>query len=368
MTHSPRRIHVLTAGFSSPNGRAFLMPLILHRHSLLDGGFDVRIADAIDGRIADCDVLIVDGRYFSAGWANESDAVLEEISRLRRQVRHLIYVSIADSAGWDHARPLPYVSLYCKPQLYRDRSVYLRPLYGYRAYSDYYHQAHGVVDEQAVYSEPVRDSALLTRLAVSWNSGLADYSWLGPLRMKAYQSLPVKSLLRLPDEFHAASAIRDKEVSCRIGTKYLRASVAFQRVRISAILADRIDTNKVSRRSYLNELRVSKLAISPFGLGEITLRDFEIFMAGSVLVKPEMAEIETWPDIFQDGTTFAAHRWDLSDLDQTIDALLADPERALAIADNGQAFYRRHLVGPDAGEIFSKHFAGMISKCESADA
>ena len=362
---TPRRnVNVLTAGFASPNGRAFLMPLLLHRRAMLDAGLNVQITTDPTQAANDCDVLFVDGRVFSARWNRESDAILEELSRLREKVRHLIYVSIADSAGWDHARALPIVSLYCKSQLLRDRSAYLRPLYGNRLYTDYYHQTFGVTDGDPVYSEPITDKRYLEKLAVSWNSGLADYSWPGRFRMQAYQYVPLSPLLCFPDAFHAASAIRINDVSCRIGTSYLRDSVAFQRKRMSEILAARIETNTVSRSRYLRELRGSKIAVSPFGLGEICYRDFEVFMAGALLLKPDMSEIETWPELYRDGATMVAHQWNLTDLEEKIDALLSDPAKAVYIATEGQENYRRHLIGPDAGRLFVEHLADVIAKSE----
>jgi hypothetical protein len=224
-----KQIHVLTAGFTSPNGQAFLMPLILHRKALRDAGMSVRLFGAPSQELTDCDALLLDGKYFAPRWAEHTDGVLEEIAGLRARIDNIIYIDLLDSAGWDHARALPLVRLYCKSQLLRDRSAYLKPLYGYRAYAEYYHRHVGVNDSPPVVSEPVRDPALLDKLVVSWNSGLADYSWLGPYRMNAYRYVPVRALLSSPHEFHAAAVARPTEVSCRIGTRYARESVSYQR-------------------------------------------------------------------------------------------------------------------------------------------
>ena len=40
--------------------------------------------------------------------------------------------------------------------------------------------------------------------------------------------------------------------------------------------------------------------VSPFGFGEITLKDFETFLSGSVLVKPNMSHMETYPNFYID--------------------------------------------------------------------
>ena len=41
--------------------------------------------------------------------------------------------------------------------------------------------------------------------------------------------------------------------------------------------------------------------MSPFGLGEITLKDFEVF-SGSLLMKPNMDHMLTWPNFYTKDT------------------------------------------------------------------
>jgi hypothetical protein len=359
-----KRIHILTEGFVTPNGRAFLMPLLVHHRALLDAGIEVRLFAGPAPSLTDCDALLLDGKFFVPRWATETQAVLEEIAGYRAQIDNLVYVDLADSAAWDHARALPYVKLYCKSQLLRDRSAYLKPLYGYRGFSDYYHRHFGVEDGQPVRSEPVNDPAQLEKLTVCWNSGLADYSWLGPYRMHLYQHVPWLALLRYPNVFYPSESARSHPVSCRMGTNYIRDSVSFQRRRLAEVLNSRMATGKLSRRKYIDELRRSRVVVSPFGYGEITLRDFEIFMNGALLLKPDMSGVETWPDFYRDGDTMVAHRWDLGDVIEKIEAALSDAPRAAEIAERGQVNYRRHLCGQDATRLFVEHLLGILTKLD----
>ena len=356
------RVNILTSGFTSSNGCAFLFPLLVHRRALQDAGITLALHDndADHARLADCDVLIVDNKVYGPRWITENDAIVETFARLSAVAPKLFYFDITDSSGWDHARVLPYVTGYFKNQLLRDRSLYLRPLHGYRLYTDHYHQNDGVTDADQAASEPVGDAGLLAKLHVGWNSGLADYSLLGPLRMALYRRMPLGPLLRFPQQFTAAGTDRGKDVSCRIGTGYPRATVAHQRQRMRAALGDRIDTEKLSRRAYLHELAESKIVVSPFGLGEITLRDFEIFLAGAATLKPDMSHMETWPDLFRGDETILAHQWDLSDLDATIDSALAEPARRVEIAARAQSEYRRHLIGPEAARLFVERVQAIL--------
>ena len=355
-------VHVLTPGFVSPNGRAFLFPLVRHRRALRDRRIRLRFfaPGSEPAKLTDCDALILDSKIYDARWLVDSDGILEEIAELARRAPKLFYFSIGDSTGWDHCRPLPLVTAVVKNQLLRDRARYLQPFYGNRLYTDHYHRQAGLHDEDEASSEPIADAALLDKLLVGWNSGLADYSLHGPLRMGLYHRLPLDALLRFPEWHVPADAPRDLEVSCRIGTAYARATVAWQRQEVARVLADRLGTGKLSRRSYMAELARAKIVVSPFGLGEITLRDFEIFLAGALALKPDMSHMETWPDLFRDGETMVAFRWDLGDLEEIIERMLDDEAGRLAIAAEAQARYRRHLVWPEAAELFCDRFEAIL--------
>ena len=359
-----RLVHVLTAGFSSPNGCAFLMPLIMHRRAIGELGVSLRFFERNDAAVADCDILIVDNKFHSQGWVARSEEILAEYERFKKQVGKVILADIFDSTGFDHVRQHQFVTLHCKAQLLRDRSAYLRPLYGYRAYADYYHRHNGVEDDEPVCSEPLKSLNDIDKMTVGWNSALADYSWLGPYRMAAYHRILINALLRYPDTFHSPDSPRSVAVTCRIGTEYARRTVGYQRSVIARQLKRRAKTGKLTRCRYIEELQRSKVAISPFGLGEITLRDFEIFLSGAAMLKPDMSGIETWPDLYRDGETMVSCRWDLIDLDEKIDYLLSHETLRCEIAAAGQAQYRKHLSGPQAGELFADHFEFILAKCE----
>jgi hypothetical protein len=360
-----KRVHVLTAGFTTSNGQAFLMPLILHRRALRDAGLEVRLFRHPSPGLTDCDVLMLDGKYFGPRWEGDTPAVLEEVAGYRARIDNLIYVDLADSASWDHSRALPHVKLYCKSQLLRDRTAYLKPLYGYRAFTDYYHRECGVNDDPPVVSEPVNDPSLLDKLAVGWNSALADYSEWGVYRMQLYDRLPLRPLLRFPKEFTSPAAERSNPVSCRVGTRYVRATISHQRTHLLSLLKDRVPPGRVPRKAYFAELRNTRVALSPFGYGEVCYRDFEIFLSGALMLKPDMSGIETWPDLYRGGETMVAHRWDLTDIIDRLDELLAHPGRATEIAERGQAAYRRHLCGDEAGPLFAEHLNSIVAKAQA---
>ncbi|MBT5570935.1 MAG: hypothetical protein HOJ90_06930 [Alphaproteobacteria bacterium] len=356
-----RRINILTCGFATPNGRAFLFPLVAHRRALAEAGMEIRFFSAQeDDGITDCDLLFIESRVFSSRWVAEGDTrVLADIATLAEQAP-LVWFDISDSTGWLQPQVLPLVKLYCKSQLLTDRTEYTRAHYGNRIWADFYHRTEGVSDNDPAEARIVEDTILLDKLRVSWNSGLADYSLHGPFRMALRARVPLNPLLSFPCAFTSPGSNRNIDFTCRMGTGYARNSVAHQRRQIADLLKDRMATNKLGRRAFMNEMRNARLVVSPFGFGEITLKDFEAILCGAALLKPDMSHLETWPNLFRANETIVSHKWDLSDFLNRIDEAPDRPHELKTIAGRAQDVYREALSGPGAAARFVRHLGDIV--------
>ena len=357
-----KRINVLTAGFNSPNGRSFLFPLVVHRRALSDANYFIKIHQSVSPALLECDILLVDSKFYRSQWKPERSGVIERLGYFREQVSGLIYCDTTDSTGTLQVDALPVVDLYAKAQLLKNRSDYGSAHYGQRIYTHYYHKNAGVADLEPSWSLPVKDDVLLEKLVVSWNSSLADYSLLGPARMSLYGKIPLRTLLSFPKRASAPTSPRPLQLHARMGTKYGRASVSYQRRELVAKLGLSIPTDKLTRYAYWRELSQSQSVLSPFGLGEITLKDYEAFLAGSCLIKPDMSHMETWPDLFQPGETISCFDWNLKNFDMVIASLFDDSDARISIAATGQENYQRYLDPGQGSFLFVEHFTNLISK------
>jgi hypothetical protein len=355
-------VNILSPGFTSPNGAAFLHPLLVHRHPLEDVGITINITSDKDRAEQDCDVLGIDSKMFRYEWEHNRDSILEFLKRAQNKVSSVMWFDTTDSTGTLQQAVLPFVDLYCKSQLLVDRSQYGRSFYGGRIFTDFYHSHDHIEDEEPVFEEPLDVSKYGQKLSVSWNSCLSTYSLLGPWLIGAYRRLPLSLFLRYPRTWTSPESIRPNDLSARFGTTHGRRTVRYQREQIRKILGQRMDTEKLGRRAYMRETRNSKLVMSPFGWGEITLKDFEVFLTGGLLVKPSMEHLETWPDLYQAGETYVAHRWDLDDLEQQIQDRITDDQDRVRMAHTGQERYREYLIGQDAGERFATHLQRLIAQ------
>ncbi|MBM3503980.1 MAG: glycosyltransferase family 1 protein [Alphaproteobacteria bacterium] len=351
------RIAILTSGFTSQNARSFLAPLIRCRRLLEDRGISISLRSAPE-EIADGPILAIDSRAFDPILDRQPDLALGLLDRWRRSFERVVYCDLTDSSTWIRHEVLPLVTRYAKGQLPVDRTVLSRPLYGRRLHTDYYHRANAVADDAPAWGAPLT-STDLAKLAVAWNSGLSNYMPYGPRITDLLGRNGLASwIAAIPIAFHSVDRARTIPVSGRFATRYGRASVAYQRQEVGRRLE--LPAKRLSKCAYFRELYRSAVVLSPFGWGEINQKDFEVFLAGAALLKPDMSHLETWPPLYEPGVTYAAFAWDFSDLVEQVDRLVADGRTRTALARAGQERYRHYLLSQAAAEEFCDRVARLF--------
>ena len=353
-------VNILTEGPISYNGRAFLQPIILNQHRIKEHSIEIRLYKHITHDIEECDLLIVDSKFFGSWWLQRKQEMLDLMAKFN-EYTNVIFFDTTDSAGFLLGDLLPYVKSYYKHQILKDKRHYLEPMYGRRLFCDYYHKHNKVVDSQDTEEKNIQVSGneFLDKIKISWNTGLANYSFAGEYLGKLYRKLHIQGLLRYPKKFTTPSPDRKIDVQCRFNIFYAKESVAYQRKEIAKILYKRLQTKKVNRYSFFNELKQSKIVLSPFGLGEITLKDFEVFLTGALLMKPDMSHLETWPN-FYSKKTYVSFNWNLSDLLEKIEFLLDNYSNQIEIARHGQNVYQHYVASESGYEEFVSRFVGII--------
>ena len=354
-----KTINVLSPGFTSPNSAAFLFPLIKFKRALKDKNLNVHIYNQINDNITDCDYLLIDSKYFKAYWSRDFDGTLEVISLLNSKTK-VIWCDQSDSTGTFLGQVLPHVHRYLKAQLLKDKNQYTKTLYASRIFTDYYHKKYEITDRAPYIDQPIKNLDDLNKLRVSWNSAFMNYGIIGPYIPRIRAHLPINSILKFTERKTSAETQRSLDVTCRMGISYARETVCYQRKRIREILSSHVKTDKLSRSKYLKEIGNSKICVSPFGLGEITLKDFECFINGALLLKPDMSHMETWPNLYVDGETCISHKWDMDDLQAKIDWALSHKKERIHIAQNGQDVYAQHTTSKHAPEIFAQRFTNIL--------
>ena len=107
-------------------------------------------------------------------------------------------------------------------------------------------------------------------------------------------------------------------------------------------------------------MRNSKVIVSPFGWGEINVpRDYEVALSGSVLLKPDISHVDTWPNIFNKDTV-VQYKWDLSNLLELVDKILDNYDDYLPFAIRLQDQFKHYSLDKSGQERFCEYFVNMV--------
>lgn len=342
-----RKINILSNN-GAPNSKAFNCPLIISKPLLKNKGFKTRFFNEVNDRIFEGNYLFINSNVFRTYWAETSrDIVFSFLEKARKASMKIVWFDTTDSTWSTQFQVLPYVDLFLKSQIFADKEKYLTRYNSGRIFTDYFADLYDIKETPFDYLIP--EKQLLDKVDISWNTCFENYteSRYG-LFYQAYHRIRkyvwnIKSE-KLNIDFYNPKGERKADLSCRVGLSHNRVAVVAHRKEIIKKMEERkVECGKIPLPQYFDELRNSKIGVGPFGVGEITLRDFEIIICGALLLKPDLSHMDTWPNLFIPDETYVAHKWDLSDFDEKIDSMLAKPELSCQIAENALRKYKHAL-------------------------
>ena len=353
------KINILTKGFISANSISFLGPFIKFKKNFNDLGVKVNFFFNKKDNFYDCDYLIFDSKYFKYSWGEEK--ILETRNfffESKKKTNKLIFFDTSDSSSFLINDALELSDVYLKNQILKNKNLYLKNFYGRRIFSDYYNKKFGIKDKSPE-KFVIPNKTNLKKIKISWNSCFANYSYFGNYFIKIFEYTKNPFFLKYPRTCINFNK-KYMDLNCRMSLKYSKNSISFQRKKIEEILKKKYSFNKVSRIKYFYELNKSKVLISPFGYGEINLKDFEAFLYGCVLLKPSMDHLHTWPNLYLKNNTFVSFKWDFSDMLSKLYTILDNYNHYQGYAENAKIFYEKILHSNEFHEIFCKRFIEII--------
>lgn len=287
------------------------------------------------------------------------------LQKLRNRFEKIIWFDTSDSSGTCNFEVLPYVDKYLKKQLLKDIELYTKEMYGCRPHSEFFHSTLGVTDD-LIGSQKMRllDLQYEKKLGLSWNVGLSNINSHGVWNN-------VKNRFLFPffevngDIYRYGNPSSARSIDIQFQGTFTSSGVGWQRMKAREIiqLNDSFVAPAMSKngsfREYMREMSNSKCILGLFSFGEICYRDFEAFISGSCLLKPNMSHIITFPDWFQENTTYVPLSWDLSDLEEKLTWYLDNENIRVKIAEQGQMLFRK-MLGEEGKKQFVNHFVEEI--------
>jgi hypothetical protein len=357
-----KKISVLTEGYLSVNSQGFLYPLLSNRELFSENQVKFVFFTSICPELLDCNILLIDSKFFRFQWEFDENKIVDQLGIFADRIDSILWFNTGDSSGVVGSyinTVLPYVNLYCKAQVYKDKSLYQKKLYANRLYCDYYHREFGIEDDEILLPDPVIASDDLEKVRVSWNIGYARcYDFCGLYIAGLYKRWPRRFLLSFPVFVHEATKRRQLGLFSRMSSNFSRNTISFQRMKLAELVGS---MGRVSRRKYYKELKSSKVVVSPFGWGEINNRDFEAFVHGCLLIKPSVNHLRTYPDFFIEQETYVPYDWDLKNMVSVLEEVEANYCQYTDIAIEGQQRYVEAVFSKNGREAFVGHFIDLVS-------
>jgi len=318
---------------------------------------------------------------YNANVKSPNHLIIAFLKKLRKFADYIILFDNKDSADIQF-EVLPYVDKYLKKNLYKDRSLYLKVLYGYRIHADYYARNYNLDKysffEPGSYSNYIRNVNIDNekehekqiklykdnekKIYLSWNLAFSDYREQSILKNPFFLYFSKKNIIN----YYRPSSSRRIQLSGNFKFDYETELISFQRKKMLKFLIEHYRSNPhvslggVPKKEYLKILRSSKAIVSPFGWGEVCYRDFEAFIAGAALIKPDMDHLDTWPNLYKMNKTYMPLSWKIEDWKSEFDNILSDEKNLLEVAQNGQEEYKK-LWTKEGNEEFCERFIKLVS-------
>ncbi len=282
---------------------------------------------------------------------------LEFLKLLREHSRRIVWLDTADSTGNCQFEVLPYVDVYLKKQLYKDLNLYTKHLYGSKLFIDYYHNKLGLEDKDIDVEYTLLQPEYKGKVKLAWNIGISDF----------WTKKPHFSILR-PSQIPVPCMIpveRQRTTNMFFnGTLNYTPITGYQR-RITIEMMTKNDKTKqpspllkMSHKQYVSFMKDAKTVISPFGWGEICYRDFEAFTYGATLIKPDMDQVSTYPNLFIKGETYVPLNWDYTNFDEIVENIESSQYKKIAKA--GQERYSHYLNSEEGKRNIAEHILSVF--------
>jgi hypothetical protein len=235
----------------------------------------------------------------------------------------------------------PLVDYYVKKHVFLDRSRYGIATQGDTNLVDFYEQLYGL---------PASSETLFSVPPNFWPKLIVGPSFFTSREMlNRIHSATTPLFNNKKYSVHARLTVKGTPWYQAMREHALSACNSFTR---SGIVTSEYITNS----KYMRELEQSKICFSPFGYGEVCWRDYEVIMCGALLVKPDMAHVQTDPNIFVPYETYVPVAWDFSDLEEKLNYYLADDAARSKIVNGAYDTLHQYLKNHEFLDQFTSLF------------
>ncbi len=255
--------------------------------------------------------------------------MFNKLNRFKKKTK-IIYLDWFAPLSIPFPQILPHIDLYIKKQFMKELNHYYSDKWiAETNLVDYYYKNHDIPFEKEHLKIKKNH---IEKLSLGWNFATK----------KKYFDEIKKNNLNI-------SKNKKIDIYCRIANKgsewyeFHRNLFLKELKKIDKKYNLLISNRLINFDEYNNELKDSKICISPFGYGEVCWRDFEAILNSCLLIKPDMNHLITEPNIYVPFKTYIPVKWDLSDLKEKCEYYLSHEEIRNEIINNSQKVLKNYF-------------------------
>jgi len=315
--------------------------------------FDI-YTNAENIKLLEYSVIIIMHRYyqlkFGKGYIKDFSEIIEKILFFKKHGVKVVYFDTGDATGTNLFQLMEYVDLLLRKQLFKNKELYL--------------MNNGIHSQRIwllsnAYDKEVNDyipckQEYLKNVGLLWNIGLVDY------RIISRYLRPLSNYFITKLKATTWTANRPYLTSFR-GSVGSDKIYSFQRNYCIDHLRNSnynvIVGPSVSRKKFLKEISQSNAVVSPYGWGEICYRDFETFIHGAILIKPDVSHLETFPNWYDINRTYLPIEWNMNDLENILGRINDNKPLYSEIAITGQEEFLKFY---NDGDLFVSHVLSSL--------
>lgn len=370
-------ISVLSTETLFSRGFSDLYPLKKWSKDLREEGYTINFYTYHkSNNIFKCDILLLHHRYYeqinrgnyspNGFQSSNKNFIINFIQQANKKGIKIILFDGGDDTGNRQTQLLPFVDIFLKKQIFKNKNKYIneQPYTNVQTWLP----KSVYVSEKLKKLPPVHKEDLY-KIQKGWNIGLSDYRLFPQLFRKffPFSSSVIPSNVYSRASYSKPSDNRELLFSYRGNLRATNERYSYNRNKLFKVLHENKKIyskkynlgGKIPYNKYINELHNSRIGISPFGWGELCYRDFEIMISGSILVKPSVEHIDTYPNYFIKNETYIPTQWDYTDLREIISDIDKNYKNYIPIAEKAQDIFEYYN---SSSREFIKHFKSIIQK------
>ena len=348
-----------------------MFPLRIYKKELAYLNIKVLFFNYLNKNTLSSDVIIISSYRANECFSNfakknnidiGNNNYLPIIELIRSHGISIIWFDTSDTTGISFPNFLNHVNVYLKQQILKKTTDTDNLYYDY-FYRKYFHN-YWKTERDKLQIDSKQIKRAYSKVTLGWNMAFSDWKIHGKDRMLRSFNIIFPSIKNNFNLYRKPLIERQKRTWFLGENKGHIVNDYHRRLLITAIKKYNKKHNipdysyeSISYNKYNKLLKETAVVPSPYGLGEICYRDFEILFSGCVMIKPNMDHIKTWPNMYKPMETYIPCKWDFSDFEDRINWIFNNMSKAQKIATNGQNLIGNLLMKENN---FTQRFKNII--------